>query len=316
MTDIKTYLQEKIKKFSPALIIKLINQYKTGREDLSHFKFVDYWQTKGVTIIPNNFYQPVPDISSLHDKLFKKISQLSGINLNVKKQIRLLEKSFAKYSHECKGIPEKYTGVPHEFHFRNLAFDWVDAIIYYCTIRHFKPKRVVEIGSEWSTKIAAKACLKNKNTELVAIEPYPQTALMQGFPGFSKLIQKRVQDMNPTFFERLGPNDILFIDSTHTVKIDSDVNYLFFEVLPKLKKGVLIHFHDIFLPKNYPRLWVKEHFKFWNEAYLLQAFLMYNDSFEVLFANSHIVDNYREKIKKTFPYSLLRAGSFWIRKIK
>ena len=146
----------------------------------------------------------------------------------------------------------------NKFHFNNSAFDNLDAVIYYSIIRHFNPKLIIEIGSGWSTKIAAQACLKNKQTQLISIEPYPQKHLQDGFPGFSKLIPKKVENVNQKIFSKLSKNDILFIDSSHTIKTGGDVVCEFLEILPQLKKGVIIHIHDIFFPYDYPKDWVKK----------------------------------------------------------
>jgi hypothetical protein len=138
------------------------------------------------------------------------------------------------------------------------------------------------------------------------------------------LIEKKVEDIDLEFFSQLDSGDILFIDSSHTVKIGGDVNYLFLEVLPRLKPGVIVHVHDIFLPFDYRRDWVMDEFRFWSEQYLLQAFLSFNAEFEVLMCNSYLGLYYLEDLKSTFPNSPWWAdtrigvprggGSFWMRR--
>jgi len=192
-------------------------------------------------------------------------------------------------------------------------------------IRHFKPKKIFEIGSGNSTYLSAHAILKNKEEdndyecELVAIEPYPNDILKAGFPGLSKLIPKKAQDIPLSEFKKLLENDILFIDSSHVLKIGSDVQYEYLEILPRLNKGVIIHVHDIFLPTEYPKEWVLKDYRFWTEQYLLQAFLAFNNSFEVLWAGSYMHLRYPDKLEEVFS-SYKRderwPGSFWIRKIK
>src|SRR5262249_30984608 len=123
------------------------------------------------------------------------------------------------------------------------------------------------------------------------------------------------QDVDSDFFAQLGPNDILFIDSSHTVKIGGDVNYLFLEILPRLRSGVVIHVHDIFLPFEYRRDWVLEENRFWAEQYLLQAFLICNSEFEVLLCNSYLEHYHLDTLKATFPQSPWWGGvSFWMRR--
>src|SRR5262249_46442361 len=113
-------------------------------------------------------------------------------------------------------------------------------------------------------------------------------------------------------------NDILFIDSSHVFRVDSDVRFLFLEVLPRLNPGVLIHIHDIFLPYDYPRDWIVKEHRFWNEQYLLHAFLLFNRAFEVLWAGSYMHTRHSDKLKRAFasydPASVW-PGSFWMRRL-
>jgi predicted O-methyltransferase YrrM len=182
-------------------------------------------------------------------------------------------------------------------------------------VRHFQPRSIVEIGSGFSSLILGEALTKNNEPNLVCIDPSPQDFLRHNFPGLASLIEKRVQDVDFDFFSQLNSNDILFIDSSHAVKIGGDVNYLFLEVLPRLKPGVIVHIHDIFLPFEYRRDWVMEQFRFWTEQYLLQGFLMFNSEFEVLMANSYLNHYHQEDLKASFPtLSSWRGGSFWMRR--
>jgi hypothetical protein len=192
-------------------------------------------------------------------------------------------------------------------------------------IRYFKPKKIFEIGAGNSTYLSAQAILKNKEEdndyecELVAIDPYPPNTLKAGFPGLSKLIPKKVQDIPLSEFKKLSKNDILFIDSSHVLKIGSDVQYLYLEVLPRLNKGVIVHAHDIFLSAEYPKDWVLKDYRFWNEQYLLQAFLTFNNSFEVLWAGSYMHLRHPDKLEEAFSSykrDKTQPSSFWIRKIK
>jgi len=133
------------------------------------------------------------------------------------------------------------------------------------------------------------------------------------------LIPKKVQDIPLSEFKKLSENDILFIDSSHVLKIGSDVQYLYLEVLPRLNKGVIVHAHDIFLPAEYPKEWVLKNYIFWNEQYLLQAFLAFNNSFEVLWAGSYMHLRHPDKLEEAFSSykrDKIWPSSFWIRKIK
>jgi hypothetical protein len=131
----------------------------------------------------------------------------------------------------------------------------------------------------------------------------------------TRLISSNVQDVPPEEFQRLGQNDVLFIDSSHVSKIGSDVNYIFFEVLPRLASGVIVHVHDIFLPGEFPRHWVTDELRFWNEQYLLRAFLTFNREFEVLLGNAFCAERHADVMRDTFPTSpFLLGGSFWMRR--
>jgi hypothetical protein len=136
------------------------------------------------------------------------------------------------------------------------------------------------------------------------------------------MIRERVELTDISRFKELGPNDILFIDSGHTVRTGSDVNFLYLEVLPRLSPGVIIHSHDIGLPYEYQKVYfTNPSFRvFWTEAYLLQAFLSLNPHFEIMLAMNYLMMNHKEKFCKAFPHynpaiHKATSGSFWIRRI-
>jgi len=307
------------KLFLRPLLARLINIYRVRKGDFRNYEYSDYWQDRGFHIISNHYYNPIPDTSILTARDFGKKSMV-GIRINDTDQLRTLKK-LSKYRKEFSNFKILPKGINTQkdpsFYFGNMAFDGIDALTYYGMIRMLKPRRVLEVGSGWSTKIAANACFKNGGTELISVEPYPQPILRAGFPGFSKLIDRKVEDVSLELFEGLGAGDILFIDSSHTVRIGGDVNYLFFEVLPRLKKGVYVHIHDIFLPYDYPKDWVLKERRFWSEQYLLHAFLLFNDSFEIVLASGYVNDKYPNKVNKAFAgITPFGGGSFWIRKIR
>jgi predicted O-methyltransferase YrrM len=241
--------------------------------------------------------------------------------MNEQGQIELLEK-FIYLKNEYENLPQEKTANPYQFYVNNNALEPVSGEVLYCIIRHFKPKKIFEIGSGYSTYLSAQALLKNKEDghkgELVAFEPYPNEILKAGFPGLSALVVKKIQDVPLKEFSKLGKNDLLFIDSTHVLKIGSDVQYEYLEILPRLNKGVIVHLHDIFLPAEYPKDLVVKYYKFWTEQYLLQAFLSFNSSFEVLWASSFMHLNHPDKLKKAFSsYKSSRwPSSFYLKKIK
>jgi hypothetical protein len=273
------------------------------------------WEQHGFHVTPVHFYQPIPDTQSLSETLWDRPSELVGIDMNDSVQLDLLRQQFSKFRHECEQLATEPTENPTRFYLNNGLFGGLDALMAYCMVRHFRPRLIVEIGSGFSSLILAEALAKNNEPNLVCIDPSPQNFLRQNVPGLRSLIEKRVQDIDVDFFSQLNPGDMLFIDTSHTVKIGGDVNYLFLEVLPRLEPGVIVHIHDIFLPFDYRRDWVMEQFRFWSEQYLLQAFLMFNSEFEVLMANSYLNHYRREELKAAFPtLPSWRGGSFWIRR--
>lgn len=283
------------------------------------------WERLGIHVTPIHFYEPIPDTRSLSDNLWTNPSALVGLQMNEEGQRRLLEVFSSSYRSEYEGLPKDRTPTPYRYYVDNCGFGSVDGELLYCMIRHFKPRRIIEIGSGNSTYLSAQAILKNaedKNgyeCELTAIEPYPSPVLKKGFPGLTRLVQKRIQDVPFSEFEKLGENDILFIDSSHVLKIGGDVQYEYLEILPRLRKGVLVHSHDIYLPSDYPREWVLKNHIFWTEQYLLQAFMAFNDSFEVVLAAGYVHKRHPEWLESAFS-SYTRdtrwPGSFWMRRTR
>jgi hypothetical protein len=266
-------------------------------------------------VTPVHFYQPIPDTQSLADTLWKCPSDLPGLQINDATQLEFLQKIFPKFRDEYEQFPIISPQDESGFYVNNRPFGRVDALVAYCMIRHFKPRLIIEVGSGFSSLILGKATEKNEASGLICIDPLPRDFIRKGFPGLQSLIEKRVQDIELEFFSQLKLGDVLFIDSSHTVKIGGDVNYLFLEVLPRLAPGVIVHVHDVFLPFEYRRDWILEEHRFWTEQYLLQAFLAFNSEFEVLVANSYLKHYHEEDLKAAFPtLSRWESGSFWIRR--
>jgi Methyltransferase domain len=273
------------------------------------------WERRGFHVTPVHFYRPIPDTQSLPEILWTQPSSLPGIQMNESAQLKLLREDFSKFRNEYEQLARAPSGRESEFYVANNLFGGVDALVAYCMARHFQPRLVVEVGSGFSSLVLGQAIQKNQTSGLICIEPYPRKFLRDGFPGLQTLIEKNVQDIELEFFSQLQSGDVLFIDSSHTVKIGSDVNYLFLEVLPRLRPGVVVHVHDIFLPFEYRRDWVVDELRFWNEQYLLQAFLQFNSEFEVLMANSYLNHYRQDDLKAAFPdLTRWEGGSFWMRR--
>jgi len=149
---------------------------------------------------------------------------------------------------------------------------------------------------------------------LVSIEPFPSEFLIKDVGIDTKLIKKSVQEISLDFFEKLQPGDFLFIDSSHVSKVDSDVNYLFLHIIPKLKPGVIIHIHDIFLPYEFEKTWI-EGLRFWNEQYLLHVMLMGKSNFKILLGNWFLLKHHPDKLKNLYEEFEDYPTSFWIQKL-
>lgn len=279
-------------------------------------RYFHRWQQAGYHVLPAHFYSPVPNTSELPESLWQKHSDLIGIEMNDGVQLRYLQEIFPHYLEEFDQFPLKPDQDPSIYYHQNPYFVGADALALYCLVRHFHPQRVLEVGSGFSTRLTLSALNQNKSGSLTCVEPHPDD-LLKDNPNISKLIPATVQEVALERFLSLEENDILFIDSTHVTRIGSDVNYLFLDVLPRLKKGVIIHVHDIFLPKDYPRAWITESLMFSNEQYLLQAFLIYNQAFEVLFSSSYMTIRYQQEMNDLLSkYPHWEWGcSFWMRKI-
>lgn len=293
------------------IIASLIPRYLSKDVENRYFRL---WEEHGFHLTPVDYYSPIPDSRELTDDLWKKESGLPGIDLNLPLQLKLLQNVFPRFREEYDQFPWGATAETSEFYFDNPMFSGVDALVLYCMIRHFRPSLIIEVGSGYSTRVLSKAVLRNGNGQIICVEPYPDDIISK-LPAVTKVIPDRVQNVSLDLFQQLKDRDILFIDSSHTVKCGGDVNYLLLEVLPRLKKGVIVHFHDIFFPEEFPKDWVLGLHRFWSEQYLLQAFLAFNSQFEILFLNSYMGLKYLEETKIVFSKSpWWRGGSCWIRR--
>lgn len=263
---------------------------------------------------PGHFYSPIP--AKDEKILYSPNKALPGINLNESQQIELVG-SFARFYPEMPFTDDRQENL--RFFFENPNFSYGDSITLYSMLRHLKPSRLIEVGSGYSSCVTldTNEFFLNSNLNCTFIEPYPELLLSltkeQERPGLN-IISSRLQATDITVFDSLQANDILFIDSTHISKLNSDVNYLLFEVLPRLCRGVYVHFHDVFYPFEYPVSWLEEN-RAWNENYILHAFLQYNNNFEIVFFNDFIINYHKDWFSQHMPLSLKNpGGSLWLRK--
>jgi hypothetical protein len=263
--------------------------------------FPDRW---GYHIRPIHYYEPLPDFRAITTEQIKRKRTYPAIDFRWDAQLALLNELVA-YGHELTQL---------EFDFNNGFFSGFDAAVYYSLIRHLKPRRIIEIGGGYSTRIADKALKANQNGALTCIEPYPEQRLLEAELNI-ELIRKRVEEIELELFSSLEPNDILFIDSSHTVKFGSDVCYEVLEVLPALQPGVWIHVHDIFFPHDYPAEWLIKQRLALNEQYLLEAFLTFNKMFSVELANYWICLDHLNEAASLWPNAATgSASSFWMQR--
>jgi hypothetical protein len=279
----------------------------------------------GLHLLRKHYYLPIPDEADLDDNFWDHSSELAGLDMNQAQASEFLKTVFPLYLDEFRDrFPLNQTADPKQFFLINSNYMAIDAHVYYCFIRHFKPKRIIEIGSGNSTLLAAAAVRQNfqetgQSPELIVIEPFPKPVLKEGFPGLTKLIECKVQEVGLELFESLSEGDILFIDSSHALRLGGDVQYEFLEILPRLAAGTLVHIHDISLPRPYPRVYFENQL-YWNEQYLLQAFLAFNSGFQVLWPGNYMMLNYPEKVCQVFPefhtmrqhFPMSEPSAFWM----
>ncbi len=269
---------------------------------------------------PGHYDCPLPDISfldsSLHD-LYTAPNGADGISLNPDGQLRLLGE-LAPFAAEFDWPSDQRA--ERRFWLNNGRwYTGGDPVILFSMIRRFTPRRIVEVGSGFSSALMLdiNELYYNSSIQLTFVEPDPGrlTSLLRPEDRrIINLITKRVQNISLDLFDSLAPNDILLIDSPHVTKLGSAVNYLMFSVLPRLQPGVLVHFHDIFYPFEYPPEWFRQG-RAWNALYLLRAFLQYNNAFEIVFFNSYIAYQYPDQVRRKVPLmSVDPYSAIWLSK--
>ena len=270
----------------------------------------------GVFPIRNHYYEPQFDNRN-PKPAFSQDRTLPGINWNISEQLEIVARF--TFSQELADIPKEKSDTL-EYYLNNGTFESGDAEYWYQLIRTIKPRRIIEVGSGASTLLAINTILRNHNDdsgyecEHICIEPYEMPWLEKA--GVS-VIRRKVEDVELAFFSKLQENDVLFIDSSHIIRPQGDVLFEYLELLPTLNKGVIVHIHDVFLPKNYPKQWLEDEVRFWNEQYLLEAFLSHNNSWKILGALNYLHHNHYEKLKSIAPFLApdMEPGSFYIQKI-
>lgn len=267
----------------------------------------------GVFPIRDHYYEPLFNMKKLK-YLLREDRSLPGIDMNEDEQIRILSKFH--YQDELKMIPKQYES-DTKFWYGNGSYGNGDSEYLYSIIRLIKPSKIIEVGCGNSTKMALMAIEKNKEEDpeyicdQLCIEPYEQPWLEQ-LPV--TVLRKKLEDVDCSLFDQLNANDILFIDSSHIIRPQGDVLKEYLEILPRLKAGVYMHIHDVFTPKDYLDDWLYDHVKFWNEQYLLEAFLTCNKNFKIIGALNFLMHHHYDLLKEKFPFLTYdrEPGAFWM----
>jgi predicted O-methyltransferase YrrM len=271
-----------------------------------------------------HYYSPVPSMKELErdaQRIFdRSIRSLPGVELNEARQLALLTEFAAFYNEQP--FPE----APREdirYFADNYWYGRADALFLYSIIRTFRPRRIVEIGSGYSSAamLDTNERFMDRSIQFTFIEPESARLrkLLKAEDGQSvTIVEQPIQQVDLGVVDRLAANDILFVDSSHVSKAGSDVNYILFELLPRLASGVIVHFHDVLYPFEYPKAWFELGLS-WNEPYILRAFLQYNEKFPILFWNDFMMRCHPDAIQKLMPLcshppAFGVGGSLWLRK--
>lgn len=282
---------------------------------------------QGCLPLPVHYYSPVPDIEDLRVRhVWDRRSPMAGIDMRDEQQLALLADLGREFGEECRW-PHDPSPDAGEFYTDNSSFSYGCAAATHALIRKLKPRRLIEAGSGFSSRVIAAALRMNEKdsgqrADYTVVDPFPGKAL-ERLEGIGRVLRQRVELLDADVFRALDENDILFIDSGHTVRTGGDVNFLVLDVLPRLAPGVVVHFHDIPLPYDYAEVYfTNPRFRmFWTEAYLLQAFLCHNSSYDILLAMNFLMRDHAAAFQSAWPHYDPRlhqfpSHSFWIRRAR
>lgn len=279
----------------------------------------DFCRIFGFQPIRLHYYQPIPRYETLPDSIFTELQALPGIQLD-RNRFSVTLRRLSEKASETQW-PDK-AGAPGQYHISNDNFGFSSAALLHTMIRTHNTRKLVEIGGGFSSLISLHALRLNHGDDFRfdCVEPYPRPWLeetLRAQPG-ARLLKQPVEQLAPNMLADLAENDILFIDSSHCVRLASDVNFLFLQVIPRLKPGVIVHIHDIYIPYEYPRVHFHGRQKlFWNEQYLLQALLTDNPRLEVILPGFFVQKDMENEFAAAFPAydpaKHRRTSSFWMR---
>ncbi|MCU0338395.1 MAG: class I SAM-dependent methyltransferase [Spirosomaceae bacterium] len=288
-------------------------------------RFIGKYRTR---VPAGHFYSPIVSVEEARRREAQIYPTppprtLPDLDLNEAAQVALMQTFAEQYYGSVPFTDEPKDGF--RYYFVNKYYIHADATTLHCMMRHFKPKRIIEAGSGFSSAVMLDTNERflNQSVQFTFIEPYPErlySLLTAADRQQTTIYEKPLQDVPAEYFEQLEANDFLFIDSTHVSKTGSDVNYFLFEIFPRLKPGVIVHIHDVFYPFEYPKAWVIDgNGRFgWNEAYILRAFLMNQNTYEILFHNDFLQTFHADWLAQNMPHYATRGrgSSIWLRKVK
>ena len=266
----------------------------------------------GNRLLRSDPYSPVPDLEGID---WDRPDPMPGVDLRLDASADFLERDLAEFIAEY-APPEGPPGTPHGYFTGNAMYGKVDGEVLYAIVRHLQPARIVEVGAGFSTRVIRDALARNEAPcEHLIFDPDRDGAVERA--GSALVRPQRAQDIPDDVFTALAAGDILFVDTTHTVKAGGDVNRLLLEVLPAVAPGVVVHVHDFFRPFEYPRFLMEQYALVWQEHYLLQAFLAHNTDFEVLIAN-HALGRLRpDRLRAVIsgvPDGVSPGSALWLRR--
>jgi hypothetical protein len=271
-------------------------------------------------LVSRGWYSPIPDVERLPEETWTHPSSLAGLDFDASAHLEHLERNLGAYIQEFEPPLNADPQDPTRFHLRNGSFEALDAHALYSTVRWAKPSTVLELGSGHSTLVSLQAIGRNnaegEGGRIMTVDPAPPQFVRHLASHLVQIYEMSATKVPMRQFESLGAGDILFIDTTHVVSIGSEVNFLILEVLPRLRPGVLVHFHDVFLPWEYPRHWVRDLRYFWSEQYLLHAFLCFNATYDILLAAHHLSRTHERHLAHLVPslHGSLPPASLWLRR--
>lgn len=276
--------------------------------------------TASLFVPPGHFYSPVTDpaeVSQMSGRLYAADRPLPGIDLREAVQVAFLP----RIRSHCIRLPFRSGAQPGlRYHYENPAYSYGDGITLASMLLEYRPRRLIEVGSGFSSALTLDVVERflDWRTACVFIEPYPDLLFSRLQPTDRQRVTvhaAKLQHTDPAIFDVLEDGDILFIDSTHVLKTGSDVVFYMTDILPRLKPGVLVHFHDVFWPFEYPRQWAIDQNRSWNELYWLQALLTNNREWEIIFFNHFVAERHAQLLYETVPlYRYNPGGAFWMRK--